>query len=87
MMGRRYGHPITVTVVDAQPHPLPTSFMWRSRRYWVSVIGMWCLRAKWWDSAQATDRLYYRVTTADYQVFDLYHDEAADAWILDVCHD
>lgn len=88
-MGRRYGHPIAVTVGDGHPHshPLPTAFSWRGRRYLVRVIGTWRLRAKWWEPTQATDRLYYRVTTANHQVFDLYHDVLADTWVLDVCHD
>lgn len=88
-MGRRYGHPITVTVADGHdpPQPLPTSFTWRDRRYWVRVIGTWRLRTKWWEPTQTTDRIYYRVSTADHQVFDLYHDLAVDIWVLDVCHD
>lgn len=79
---RRYGDPITVTLSDGQP----AAFTWHGQRVRVHVIGRWRLRARWWESAPAAERMYYRVQTADWRVFELYVD-AAGAWVLDVCHD
>ena len=88
-MSRRYGEPIAVTVDgDGQP----VAFTWRGQRYAVRVIGKWRLRTQWWDPQRAVARTYYRVCTADQQVFELYRDEGNAAageggWVLDVCLD
>ena len=95
-MARRYGEPVRVTLAQAghaaQQHggergeTRPTSFTWRGRRYWVSVLGTWRLRAHWWRE-QPAERTYYRVVTADHQVFELYHEAVSGAWVLDTCQD
>lgn len=70
-----------------QQQQQPTSFTWRGRRYWVTVIGRWHLADRWWDATRHSDRRYYRVATADHQVFELYHDTVSGAWVLDIVHD
>jgi hypothetical protein len=82
-MARRYGEPVAVEAVGGRP----AAFTWRGRRRAVVVIGDWRLVARWWDSRWATNRTYYRVQTRDWQVFELYHDAATGAWVLDVCQD
>lgn len=95
-MSRRYGNPVQVTVRragqagrghDAGTGPVPTSFTWRGRRYWVEVIGTWHLQDRWWDTQRHSDRHYFRVVTADHQVFEFYHDTASDIWVLDIVQD
>lgn len=83
-MSRRYRDPITVTAADDGQ---PVAFTWRGTTYAVQVIGKWRLRTNWWDPQRTTERTYYRVRTADHQVFELYRDEAAGGWVLDVCQD
>lgn len=83
-MAHRYGDPVSVTVACEEMGP--TSFTWRGRRYWVSVIGMWRLCSYWWNQEPAS-RTYYRVMTADCQVFELYRTHATGVWVLDFCHD
>ncbi len=82
-MSRRYHEPIDVTVTDDQP----TAFTWRGGSYAVQVLARWRLRTSWWDLKRASARTYYRVRTADHQVFELYRDDAAGGWMLDVCQD
>lgn len=84
-MAHRYGDPVRVSVAagDAQR---PTSFSWRDRRYGVRVLATWRLRTNWWQP-QAADRTYYRVVTADHQVFELYQDINSSAWVLDAVQD
>ena len=36
---------------------------------------------------QPAERTYYRVVTADHQVFELYHEAVSGAWVLDTCQD
>ena len=98
-MTRRYGEPVQVTLCadagkgdvddgsDDTHQQQPTSFTWRGRRYWVEVIGRWHLADRWWDATRHSDRRYYRVATADHQVFELYHDTVSGAWVLDIVHD
>jgi hypothetical protein len=42
------------------------------------------------DAQGPTERVYYRVRCVDpegEQIFDLYHDDARDLWVLDRAHD
>ena len=42
------------------------------------------------DARGPTERVYYRVRCVDpegEQIFDLYHDDARDLWVLDRAHD
>lgn len=82
-MSRRYGDPVGVKIERGAP----VAFTWRGRRYTVTVIGIWRLKARWWDPNAAADRTYYRVQTPDWEVFELYYDAIPDAWVLDVCQD
>ncbi len=45
--------------------------------------GRWTLATKWWEPAQQVRRSYYRVTTRDHQVFELFHDDLRGVWVLD----
>jgi hypothetical protein len=46
------------------------------------------LATGWCDPAARVDRTYWRVETADHQIFELYHDAAAGgARVLDVVLD
>jgi len=90
-MARRYGEPIHVVA----HHGRPVAFTWRGVNYSVQVIGTWRLATRWWaaETGAAVDRVYFRVRTADQQVFELYCELAKTApdrhgpWVLDVCLD
>lgn len=86
-MARRYGEPIAVQTAGGRP----TAFTWRGVGYHVRVIGTWRLATRWWEveTGAAVDRIYFRVQTADQQIFELYCELAGqgDRWILDVCLD
>ena len=62
----------------------PTSFTWRDRRYWASVIGMWRLLCSSWFHQEPPSRTYYRVTIADHLVFELYRTDETGIWMLGV---
>lgn len=93
-MARRYGEPIAVIARRGQP----TAFTWRGITYRVRVIGTWRLATRWWETSARVDRVYFRVQTADQQVFELYREAATEAtatqqtkqderWMLDICQD
>lgn len=61
----------------------PKRFVWREVTYSGRVVSSWKLSDKWWEPELYSDRTYYRLLTADNQVFDLYCDAAKDGlWIL-----
>ena len=76
-MSRHYQEPITV----ALRHGRPVAFTWRGRTYHVAVIGTWKLQDRWWDAQRRAERWYWRVLTADYQVFELYCENGV-RWVL-----
>jgi hypothetical protein len=80
---RRIGAPVAVTVSNSRP----VAFLWRGQRYRVSVLGSWHLMDRWWDSHLHANRTYWRVVTADFQVFELYQEASTGAWVLDVVQD
>lgn len=94
-MARRYGEPIAVQTREGRP----VAFTWRGMTYHVRVIGTWRLATRWWEAGTggtggtgaAVDRVYFRVQTADQQVFELYQEitgsESSARWVLDVCLD
>jgi uncharacterized protein DUF6504 len=90
-MARRYGEPIRVVAHQGRP----VAFTWRGVNYNVQVIGTWRLATRWWaaETGASVDRVYFRVRTADQQVFELYCELAkaapnqAGPWVLDVCLD
>lgn len=83
-MTRRYGQPIAVELTDGHNW---LTFTWRGRQHTARITSSWRLSATWWDEATATNRVYYRVQTADLAVYDLYHERTRDRWVLDVCFD
>jgi hypothetical protein len=92
-MSRRISIPIRVETDESGK---PAAFTWRGVRRRVEVIGYWHLRDRWWVSpAEAdstgkgvSDRHYYRLLTADHQVFEIYRElTSAGLWILDVVQD
>lgn len=86
-MTRRYGHPIQVEPFHDADGDSRLTFTWRGRQRATQIIGSWRLDANWWDETSATNRIYYRVQTANLAVYDLYHDRTRDLWVLDVCFD
>ena len=79
-MSRQILRPVKVWT-DAKGQP--TRFVWRDVTYQGKVRSMWKLSDKWWDADRYSDRTYYRLETADHQVFDLYRDAAKDGlWVL-----
>ncbi|HEX9413959.1 MAG TPA: hypothetical protein VF916_10695 [Ktedonobacterales bacterium] len=42
---------------------------------------------RWWDAQWHANRTYWRVVTADFQVFELYQEASTGAWVLDVVQD
>jgi hypothetical protein len=84
-MSRWIGIPVRVEMrLDGQPR----AFTWRHTTYHVQVIAEWHLMDRWWDRERQADRTYYRVLTADHQVFELYRDAAqGDVWVLDKVQD
>lgn len=95
-MARRYSEPISVQTRDGEDGQ-PAAFTWRGATYHVRVIGTWRLSTRWWEIGATVDRVYFRVQTADQQVFELYRerDDGAhgtqgtqgERWTLDVCLD
>jgi hypothetical protein len=86
-----YGELVTVTLAGCRSSSAsedtcegcPTSFTWRGRRYWVSVLATWRLCTRWWClSQEPTTRTYYRVLGADQQLFELSYDHVSGAWVL-----
>jgi hypothetical protein len=80
---RRIGAPVAVTVSKGRP----VAFLWRGQRYRIAVLGTWHLMDRWWDAQQHANRTYWRVVTADFQVFELYQEASTGAWVLDVVQD
>ena len=79
----------------------PVAFTWRGVTYRVRVIGTWRLATRRWETGAAVDRVYFRVQTADQQIFEVYRERAGmgmemgiadsagqtERWVLDVCLD
>ncbi len=82
----RYGIPIGVQHAAHSHHP--HAFWWHGERYRVAeVLSTWRLRDRRWEGPdRQTNREYFRVVTADHQVFELYCDDALVRWVLDVVH-
>jgi uncharacterized protein DUF6504 len=69
-MAHRYGYAITVTLRRGRP----VAFVWRGLEWRVQVIGRWKLQDRWGYAQRRAERWYWRVMTADFQVFELYHE-------------
>jgi len=92
-MSRRISLPVQVEI-DATGQP--AAFTWRGVRCRVQVIGHWHLQDRWWVSPTeadstgkgASDRHYYRLLTADHEVFEVYRElTSAGLWVLDLVQD
>ena len=58
---------------------LPQAFTWRNRRCTVADIALrWRVRADWWSDEAW--REYFKLTTAEGQLFTLYRDLRTGAW-------
>ncbi|MFA4965724.1 MAG: DUF6504 family protein [Thermoleophilia bacterium] len=79
--GGRIASPIAVRW-DERQH-LPSSFVWRRRRYRVErVLETWVVETGWWKVDGPLSRSYWRVR-AEGRVFDLRYDRIAKAWALE----
>jgi hypothetical protein len=92
-MSRHIGLPVHVETNAAGE---PVRFTWRGHVYTGEVIARWHLRDRWWVSAAeadgvgkgASDRKYFRLLTADHQVFELYRELTSKGlWVLDIVQD
>jgi hypothetical protein len=79
-MSRQILQPVKVWT-DVQGHP--KRFAWRKTTYTGRVISSWRLSDRWWEPKAYSDRTYYRLETADRQIFELYRDAAKGGlWVL-----
>jgi len=77
-MAKRYDEEVLVDYEGG----IPSSFVWRERRYVVTdVIGKWRIEGRWWDDGR--DREYWRVEARGGAVWDLYHDRRRERWHLE----
>jgi hypothetical protein len=85
-MARHFSLPATIET-DASGEP--TAFTWRGVRLRVCVIGRWYLRDRRWQHwERQSDRRYYRLLSADHEVFEVYRELTSKGlWVLDVVHD
>jgi len=85
-MSRFIGLPLRHVEKDAQGRPV--AFTYHGVTYRGKVILTWRLRDRWWEREAHSDRTYYRLMTADYQVFDLYSENTSRGlWVLSHIHD
>jgi hypothetical protein len=54
----------------------PVAFIWHGHERQAQVIGRW-------NKERHAERWYWRVMTADFQVFELYRENGV-RWVLDV---
>jgi hypothetical protein len=89
-MSRHIGKPVPV---ETAPDGTPRCFTYHGVTYRVhAVLGQWTLADRWWQvtgERGRSNRYYWRVMTADHQVFELYLDVAwrPPLWVLDVIQD
>jgi hypothetical protein len=77
-MSKRYDQQVVVT----REAGMPSTFLWRGRRYEVcNVIGRWRIEGRWWEDGR--DREYWRVEAKGGAVVDLYEDRRAGCWQLE----
>lgn len=66
----------------------PVAFIWRGVTYRGKIISTWRLSDRWWERETHSDRTYYRLMTADLQVFDIYSENTSRGlWVLSHIHD
>ena len=85
-MSRYIGLPLKHVEKDKQGRPV--AFTWRGVTYRGQVISTWRLSDRWWEREAHSDRTYYRLMTADFQVFDIYSENTSRGlWVLSHIHD
>jgi len=85
-MSRYIGLPVKGVKKNAQGEPV--AFTWRGVTYQGKVISSWMLSDRWWEREAYSHRTYFRLMTADYQVFDLYRENTSRGlWALSHIHD
>ena len=67
-MSRQILRPVKVWT-DERGHP--KRFVWHDVTYTGRVVSSWKLSDKWWEPDLYSDRTYYRLETADHQIFEL----------------
>jgi len=86
IVSRFIGLPVKGVKKNAKGEPV--AFTWRGVTYRGKIINMWRLRDRWWEREAHSDRTYYRLMTADFQVFDIYSENTSRGlWILARIHD
>jgi hypothetical protein len=85
-MSRYIGIPLKKVEKDANGQPV--AFTWRDVAYRGQVILKWILCDRWWEQEAQSHRTYYRLMTADFQVFDNYSENTSRGlWALSHIHD
>jgi uncharacterized protein DUF6504 len=93
-LSRRVGVPVRVQLRHEMASLAPSPGT--DETYQVRVLSVWKLATRWWvlpaeereTGKGLADRTYYRVETADHQIFELYRDDAqGGVWVLDLVQD
>jgi hypothetical protein len=85
-MSRFIGLPVKGVKKDASGAPI--AFTWRGVTYRGKIISSWRLSDRWWERETHSDRTYYRLMTADFQVFDIYRENTSRGlWVLSHIYD
>lgn len=74
-MSRYIGLPLKHAVKDKQSRAV--AFTWRGVTYRGKIISTWRLSDRWWERETHSDRTYFRLMTADLQVFDIYREHTS----------
>jgi hypothetical protein len=65
------------------PEERPEGFVWRGRAHPIEAIAnRWEVHTRWWETGEATWRVYYKVTTGGGLLCEIVHDRLAGAWVL-----
>jgi Domain of unknown function (DUF6504) len=85
-MSRFIGLPLRHVEKDAEGRPV--AFTYHGVTYRGEIISTWQLSDRWWEQEAHSDRTYYRLMTADFQVFDIYSENTSRGlWVLSHIHD
>jgi Domain of unknown function (DUF6504) len=85
-MSRFIGLPLKHIELDAGGKPV--AFTYHGVTYRGKVIHHWILSDRWWERETQSYRRYFRLMTADFQVFDIYaEDTSRGLWVLSHIHD
>jgi hypothetical protein len=85
-MSRFVGLPLKGVKKNAKGEPI--AFIWRGVTYRGEIIHSWKLSDRWWEREAYSNRTYYRLMTADFQVYDIYSENTSRGlWVLSHIHD